>query len=64
MIVYVDKIHCPAWSDVAYGWGLNGLGEYIWFVGDRNPMRRVQEVLKAKRLPIAASVEDWQILSW
>ena len=34
MTVYVDKIHCPAWSNIGYGSGLTAQGEYIRFVGD------------------------------
>ena len=63
MTVYIDKIHCPSWSHVALGWGLNVPGDYIHFVGDAEPMRRLGEILRATGMPVAATVEDWQLLS-
>ena len=63
MIVYVDKIHCPAWWAVAYGWGLNWPGRVHLVLRRPEPMRRIQEALKGEGLPIAASVENWQVLA-
>jgi hypothetical protein len=61
--VYVNRVSCPAWSVVARGWGYTACGELIHFVGDVRPMRRLGERLEATGEPVAADVDNWQIIA-
>ena len=63
MTVWIEKIRYHRWASVALGWGRNLAGEYIHFVGDAEPMARLLERLEVARGPVAATVEDWQVLA-
>ena len=63
MRVYVENLKLLSGSSVAVGIGRDANGVPLSFGGDHRAMRDIGEALAATGQPVAAEVDDWQLLS-
>ena len=63
MRVHLDYIQLLSGSPVAIGMGHDPNGVPCSFCGDHRAMRDIGEALAATGQPVAAEVDDWQLLS-
>jgi hypothetical protein len=63
MIVTVHRISIPAMSTIGYGYGVDGEGNKVTFLGDHRAMRDIGREMQHTTSddPIVVDLEDWQV---